>query len=151
MKTTISNQGFPSYSLSTKEQRSTELALAKCIRQLISCSQPSRSFEERRRERRFAYPYPIRLTPVTSDGAVSPAESLIVLGKHISEHGVDFYYREPLPYRRVIASFENDGQEPLHFLMDLTWCRFGGHGWYENGGRFLQVLPHPSTPSGSDE
>jgi hypothetical protein len=32
-------------------------------------------------------------------------------------------------------------------MMDLTWCRFGRHGWYENGGRFLQILPGVSSNS----
>lgn len=111
-------------------------------------SQICRQGGERRREQRYPFPYPIRLTPVTTDGAISPAESVVVLGKHLSEHGVDFYYTEPLPYRRVIASFERAGREVLHLMMDLTWCRFGRHGWYENGGRFLQVLTEvpPAKP-----
>ena len=29
--------------------------------------------------------------------------------------------------------------------MDLTWCRFNGHGWYENGGRFLAAVNLPAT------
>jgi hypothetical protein len=103
---------------------------------------------ERRREHRFPYPYPIRLTPVTTDGTVPPAESVTVLGKHLNEHGLDFYFKEPLAYRRVIASFEQNGREIMHIVMELTWCRFGRHGWYENGGRFLQVLPSASAPPG---
>jgi hypothetical protein len=95
---------------------------------------------ERRREHRFPFPYPIRLTPMTTDGSVSPAESVVVLGKHLTEHGVDFYYNEPLPYRRAIASFERGDRQVVHIVMDLTWCRFGRHGWYENGGRFLHLL-----------
>jgi hypothetical protein len=114
-------------------------SIESAIRSLLgSCL--SRRHSERRREQRFPFPYPVRLTPVATDGNVSPAESVVVLGKHLSEHGVDFYYNEPLPYRRVIASFERGGREALHLLMDLTWCRFGRHGWYENGGHFLQVL-----------
>jgi hypothetical protein len=116
-----------------------------CAIQCLLASCHSRRHSERRREQRYPFPYPIRLTPVTADGNISPAESIVVLGKHLSEHGVDFYYNEPLPYRRVIASFERGGQEVLHLMMDLTWCRFGRHGWYENGGRFLQLLT--SSPS----
>lgn len=114
------------------------------VRILIG-TQHSRPGIERRREQRFPYPYPIRLTPVTTDGTVPPAESIVVLGKHLNEHGLDFYFKEPLAYRRVIASFERNGREIMHLLLELTWCRFGGHGWYENGGRFLQVLPAASA------
>ena len=113
------------------------------VRSLLG-NQPQRIGGERRREHRFPFPYPIRLTPMTTDGTVSPAESVVVLGKHLSEHGVDFYYTEPLPYRRAIASFERGGREVVHIVMDLTWCRFGRHGWYENGGRFLQLLSSTS-------
>jgi hypothetical protein len=109
------------------------------VRSLLGNTQ-QRITVERRREHRFPFPYPIRLTPMTTDGTVSPAESVVVLGKHLNEHGVDFYYTEPLPYRRAIASFERGGQEVVHIVMDLTWCRFGRHGWYENGGHFLHLL-----------
>lgn len=120
-----------------------ELDVTAAVRFLLGI-QPNRPGIERRREQRFPYPYPIRLTPVTTDGSVPPAESVVVLGKHLNEHGLDFYFNEPLPYRRVIASFERNGREIVHLLLELTWCRFGRHGWYENGGRFLQVLPGPS-------
>lgn len=110
------------------------------VRHLLGI-QHSRTGFERRREQRFPFPYPIRLTAVTTDGVVPPAESVVVLGKHLNDSGLDFYYKEPLPYRRAIATFERNGREVMHILMELTWCRFGRHGWYENGGRFLQVLP----------
>lgn len=111
------------------------------VRSLLGTHHGHSSGLERRREQRFPYPYPIRLTPVSNDGTVPPAESVVVLGKHLNEHGLDFYYKDPLAYRRVIASFERHGCAAMHILMELTWCRFGRHGWYENGGRFLQVLP----------
>ena len=116
-----------------------EQEIGTAVRSLLG-NIPIRIGVERRREHRFPFPYPIRLTPMTTDGTVPPAESVVVLGKHLTEHGVDFYYTEPLPYRRAIASFERGDREVIHFVMDLTWCRFGRHGWYENGGRFLQLL-----------
>ncbi len=123
----------------------SEREIHAAVRYLLGVQQ-ARVGTEQRREQRFPFPYPIRLTPVTTDGAVPPAESVVVLGKHLNEHGVDFYFNEPLPYRRVIASFQRNGREIMHILMELTWCRFGRHGWYENGGRFLQVLPGASAP-----
>jgi hypothetical protein len=119
------------------------------VRYLLA-NQVQRFHSERRREQRFPFPYPIRLTCVSPDGEISPAESVVVLGKHLSEHGFDFYSKEPLPYRRAVATFDRaDGRQPLYLLMELNWCRFGRHGWYENGGRFLQVLttnfPHVSS------
>src|SRR6188768_2257091 len=90
------------------------------VRSLLGTHHGHSAGLERRREQRYPYPYPIRLTPVTTDGTVPPAESVVVLGKHLTEHGVDFYYNEPLPYRRVIATFERGGREVAHIVMDLT-------------------------------
>ena len=67
-------------------------------------------------------------------------ESLVVVGKNISERGLSFYHTAAVPYRRVIADFETPDGSRLALLVDLTWCRFARQGWYENGGRFLQVV-----------
>jgi hypothetical protein len=104
---------------------------------------PQRQWVERRLEKRHPYPYPIYLTPVARDGRTPEGKTIVVMGKHISEHGLDFYHREPLPYRRVIASLGCASGEWLGILMDLSWCRFCRHGWYDNGGRFLGPATSP--------
>ncbi len=98
---------------------------------------------DRRTDRREPFPFPIHVTPVSDDGSVQKAETIVVMGKHISERGLDFYYEAPLPHRRVIASWEGPDGHWLALLLDLRWCRSTQHGWYENGGRFLQVVPSP--------
>ena len=98
---------------------------------------------DRRVDRREPFPYPIHVTPVADDGSVRKDETIVVLGKHLSERGLDFYYEAPLPHRRVIASWEGHDGSWLALLLDLRWCRSTKHGWYENGGRFLQVVPSP--------
>jgi hypothetical protein len=135
----------PTPEVPTEPRLRTELEVHSAVRYLLGMQQ-SRVPTERRREQRYPFPYPIRLTPVTTDGVVPPAESVVVLGKHLNENGLDFYFKEPLPYRRAIATFERNGREIMNILMELTWCRFGRHGWYENGGRFLQVLPGGGSP-----
>jgi hypothetical protein len=30
-------------------------------------------------------------------------------------------------------------------VVELAWCRFSRHGWYDNGGRFIAVIPSPLT------
>ena len=79
---------------------------------------------------------------MAKDGRTPEGESLVVVGKHLSERGLGFYHPKPLPYRRVIASLESNGLW-LGFLIDLKWCRFTRQGWYESGGRFLEVVPSP--------
>jgi hypothetical protein len=69
--------------------------------------------------------------------------AVVAVGRALSISGLGFYHPSPLPYRRVIASIEQTPGEWLGFLMDLNWCRFNRLGWYESGGRFLQMVDSP--------
>jgi hypothetical protein len=84
----------------------------------------------------------VHLTPVDEDESLLQSETVVVVGKHLSERGLGFYHPKPLPYRRVIASLESNGRW-LGFLLDLTWCRFTRQGWYESGGRILESVLSP--------
>jgi hypothetical protein len=101
---------------------------------------------ERRTETRYPFPYLVHITPVGQDGNPIPSDTVVVVGKHLSEQGLGFYHPKPLPYRRVIASLESNGRW-LGFLMDLKWCRFTRQGWYESGGRILESVNSPLDPS----
>jgi hypothetical protein len=130
-------------SLSRPGKADQEQAISASILLVLAGTQPTRQQLERRREKRHPYPYPVYLTPVGRDGVTPVGETIVVLGKHLSEHGFDFYHREPLPHRRAIVSFEARPGKWIGVLLDLSWCRFGRHGWYDNGGRFLSVAPSP--------
>jgi len=104
---------------------------------------PPGKTSERRTDQRFPYPYLLYLSPVGPDGVSPEGESVVVVGKHLSEHGLGFYYQQPLPYRRMIASLQVQEARWIGFLIDITWCRFTEHGWYDSGGRFLQAVPSP--------
>lgn len=120
-----------------------ESGLRAAVQRVLASSQPTLRQLERRREKRHPFPYPVYLTPVARDGLMPAGGTLVVLGKHLSELGFDFYHREPLPHRRAIVSFEAASGTWVGVLLDLSWCRFGRHGWYDNGGRFLAVVPSP--------
>jgi hypothetical protein len=107
---------------------------------LLGSLYPRGNIVERRSERRFPYPYLLRLHPVDDDGVTPQGESFIVVGKHLSENGLGFYHPKPIVQRRVIVSLETPNGVRLAFLMTLTWCRFTRHGWYESGGQFLQAV-----------
>jgi len=96
---------------------------------------------ERRAGARYPYPYLVRLTPVRSRDEAPAGEPVVVVGRYLSERGFSFYHPKPLPFRRVLATLETASGTRLGFLLDLTWCRFTRHGWYESGGRFLGVAP----------
>jgi len=97
---------------------------------------------ERRREARHPFPYPIHLTPL-DDGRPDVSRTIVVIGKHLAPHGLDFYYSQPIAEKRVIASLDRGHEGWIGLLVELTWCRFSRHGWYDNGGRFLAVVPSP--------
>jgi hypothetical protein len=122
-----------------------EVRIRERVTQILHAVNSNTVLRERRRDRRFAFPYPIRLTPVDERG-LAAGPSIVVLGKHLSEGGLDFYHHSPLPYRRVVVSLEWRGQPGTHLLLQLTWCRFTQHGWYENGGRFLRPVESCASP-----
>lgn len=116
-----------------------EQEILRCVQFALRSAVPERLQCERRRERRYPFPYPVRLQPVDA-ARQAIASPLVVIGKHITNHGLDFYCQQSIPYRRVIARFEPDPGQHVELLMTLTWCRFAYHGWYENGGRFLSAV-----------
>ncbi|MBP89498.1 MAG: hypothetical protein CMJ64_22775 [Planctomycetaceae bacterium] len=121
------------------EPPTNEQEILRCVQFALRTAFPERMQQECRRERRYPFPYPVQLQPVNAANEAS-GEPLVVLGKHITHHGLDFYYQQPIPYRRVIARFESSPDQHVEILMTLTWCRFSRHGWYENGGRFLSAV-----------
>lgn len=127
------------------------------VQQLLQLFHHRSLVTDRRFDRREPFPYPIHITPIAADGSPELNETIIVLGKHLSERGLDFYYQAPVPHRRVIASWECADGHWLAMILDLRWCRSNRYGWYENGGRFLQVVNSPfadltesTTTAGTD-
>ena len=110
---------------------------------LLTTLYPRNDLLERRRENRYPFPYLVHMTPVGPDGVTPDGETVVVVGKQLSERGFGFYHYTSLPYRRMIASLETGNGRWVGFLIDLTWCRFTKGGWYESGGRFLQAVLSP--------
>ena len=110
---------------------------------LLSSLYPRGNMVERRGEQRFPFPHLLHLTPVSAEKVVQLEETVIVVGKHLSERGLGFYHQQPLPNRQMIVSIELGSGAWLGILIDLTWCRFTKHGWYESGGRFLRLVNSP--------
>lgn len=98
---------------------------------------------ERRLDQRFPYPHLLYLTPVGEDGITPQGDSVVVVGKTLSERGLGFYYQQPICHRRMIASLETSDLRWTGLLIDVTWCRFTRYGWYDSGGRFIQAVASP--------
>ena len=111
------------------------------VRCLIGRIYPGGEFIDRRNERRYPYPYLVRLFPIDRDGTVLHGEAVVAVGKHLSDRGIGFYHPRPLPHRHMIAALESSDGTISAFVVDLGWCRFTRQGWYESGGRFVDVLP----------
>ncbi|MCG8585762.1 MAG: hypothetical protein MI757_13735 [Pirellulales bacterium] len=107
------------------------------VRKLVASLTPPRSAVERRGDRRFPFPYPVRVAAIGSEHMDS---KFTVIGKHLSESGFGFYHQEPLPYRRVHVWLGSPIGLEVQMVMDLSWCRFVGQGWYVSGGRFVETI-----------
>jgi hypothetical protein len=125
---------------------SADEALRRQVWGLLAGLAPQAHHPERRTVQRFPYPNLLYLTPVAADGMTPAGDSIVVVGKHLSERGLGFFYQYPLPNRRMIASLEGKDARYVGFLVDITWCRFTQHGWYDSGGRFLCAVPSPIEP-----
>ncbi|HEY2760789.1 MAG TPA: hypothetical protein VGI75_08600 [Pirellulales bacterium] len=115
---------------------------------LMLLAQPV-GMRDRRGDRRYAYPYLVRLTPLANDNITPAGPMMMVVGKSLSEHGFGFYHQNPLPNRRVATCFNAGDHRWLGLVLDLRWCRFAGQGWYESGGRFVNTFSAAPTKSGS--
>ncbi len=95
---------------------------------------------EDRRDMRHPFPKLIRLTPVDSQGQTILDDAITVVGSNLSVEGINFFCKEPIPFRRVIVSIPQQSSPDLHVLVDLKWCRFVGGGWFDNGGKFINLV-----------
>ncbi|WP_105353701.1 hypothetical protein [Blastopirellula marina] len=118
----------------------SEAKVRSTVGQLISRILPKKITNERRRDFRYPYPHLIYLTPIDPSGQPLNDLTTVVVGKNITERGIDFFHRDPLPYRRVILTLESDDGTRASLVTDLLWTRFTRQGWYDNGGRFLHVV-----------
>jgi hypothetical protein len=65
-------------------------------------------------------------------------------GRDISEEGIAFRHRQPLPCRYAVVSYRGADPEEARsvesVLVRLLWCRFVRGGNYLSGGRFERPL-----------
>jgi hypothetical protein len=119
-------------------------ALAREIQTLVARLHPTVTLE-RRRSDRLSVPVMFRLTPLADDGQAIAGESVTVIGKNISRHGLSFYHAVPLPYRRARIAVENI-DIAFAVEIDIHWCRFSKPGWYESGSRLIAAVKSETNP-----
>lgn len=115
-------------------------AIRQQVQQIIGRLYPANLACERRTSSRWPFPFLLRLTPVDQHTRQPVGEPIVVVGKDLSERGVGFFHPQPLLFRRAIVTIEDNARRSVSFLIDLSWCRFTRLGWYDSGGRFLQIV-----------
>jgi len=123
---------------------STDPSIQRQVWSVLAGLYPRGQATDQRSLERFPYPHLLYLTPVGADNA-PVGESVVVIGKHLSENGLGFYHPNPLPHRRMIASLELPHSLWAGFLIDIKWTRFTCFGVYDSGGQFLQTVPSPTA------
>lgn len=111
------------------------------ISRIIDTTEVGWAQNEKRKDRRIAFPSLLTLTPLDDIQPITVGEPIAVVGKHLASRGLDFYHRDALPFKRAIVSFE-DTPWDIHLLLQVSWCRFLRPGWYDSGGRFTHIF-HP--------
>ena len=120
----------------------TDTLVREQVWRLLSNLYPVAPLLNRRMEQRYPFACLAHVTPVEEDSGAEVIPAMVVSTKNISENGVSFFHPGTLPYRRVLLRFDRDDSS-VTFLVDLSWCRFTRQGWYESGGRLLQVVSAP--------
>jgi len=113
------------------------------VNTLLAALYPQGAIVDRRKEVRYPYPHMVYLTPLAEDGISPQGDNIVVAGKQLSENGLGFFHQQPLPHRRMIVSLDQGRGQWLGLIIDLSWCRFTKFGWYESGGRLLEVVDSP--------
>ena len=85
----------------------------------------------------------VSLVPLDEAGVPIIEKALVLPGKNISGGGVSVFHQSPIKERRVIISFELAPGKWASMKVDLLWCQFTRSGWYESGGRVIDILAEP--------
>ena len=102
---------------------------------------------EKRAHRRFPFRKPITVTPVNNhSGRPDRTKSFSAFGIDISSCGICFLARELVPARKAVLSAEGPNGEMVTLLFEPRWVRFTRGGWYQTGGRLVEVLPQEKEP-----
>jgi hypothetical protein len=121
--------------------------LGACVAWLLESGLSDRLPLEKRVHRRYPFRKPITVTPVNSQtGRPDRLKSFSAFGIDISSCGVCFLARQLVPVRKAILSAEGPSGEMVTLLFEPRWVRFTRGGWYQTGGRLVQVLPEEKEP-----
>ena len=112
-----------------------------CIAWLLESESGDRVPVEKRAHRRYSFRKPLTVTPVNNhSGRPDPLKCFPAFGIDISASGICFLARQLVPARKAVLSLEGPCNKTVPVLFEPRWVRFTRGGWYQTGGRLLEVL-----------
>lgn len=118
-----------------------------CVAWLLESGPSERIPIEKRVQRRYPFRKPITVTPVNNhSGRPDRLKSFTAFGIDISSCGICFLARQLVPARKAVLSAEGPNHETVTLLFEPRWVRFTRGGWYQTGGRLVEVLPDEKEP-----
>lgn len=103
---------------------------------------------EKRSEHRLSFHRPIRISPVTRQGAdwiEDPDRERAGWLRDISPGGVGMRHKFSVPKGPVKLTLELAKGERVSLITEVTWCRRQSNGAYYSGGRLVQVFTPAET------
>lgn len=129
---------------SVNEMFGNDQEVENIIRRAVAGKQPLDRRIDQRRDARYAYPYPLTLVPLEVAQRGDQVKGIPAIGKQVTIRGIDFYTTSPITAKEVVCTFHS----PIcsyALILELTWCRHNAQGWFENGGRFIEVWNSPAS------
>lgn len=121
-----------------------------CVAMLLESACGIQVPTEKRSHRRYPFRRPLTITPVIEQsGRPDRVQSFPAFGFDISSAGISFLARQLLPSRKAVVTCDGFDDRPVNLLFEPRWVRFTRGGWYQTGGRLLEVLPDDTVPAPS--
>jgi hypothetical protein len=118
-----------------------------CVGRLLELCGAGPAPAEKRSHRRFPFRVSLVITPVNNiTGKVDDLKSFAAFGIDLSPTGVCFLARQLVAARRAVVSCEGPDRQPTSLLFEPRWVRFTRGGWYQTGGRLLDVVNEAAPP-----
>jgi hypothetical protein len=96
---------------------------------------------EKRANIRISFRRPFTVTPISNaTGRPDQLRSFPAFGIDISATGICFIARHLVPARKAVLSLEGPGGKLVGVLFEPRWVRFTRGGWYQTGGKLLELL-----------
>ena len=103
---------------------------------------------EKRASRRYPFRKPLMITPVqNATGKLDRTKSFSAFGIDVSSSGICFLSRQLVSTRKAVVTCDATGDRQVSLLFEARWVRFTRGGWYQTGGRLLNVLPDDHVPT----